>query len=240
MATIEQGLKVFTAIYKRIYRSLSQEYLKLFNLNKLHINEKIYFTINEPEGPSSQEVSKQDYSDELLVKPNADPNIVSSSQKLMKVQSYGSLLQLGTIQPLEYTKRFLEASEVENISALINKQPPPNPEAQKMQAEMQMKQQDAQQKAQVAQMTAAIDQKSKEMDMKIKAFEAQMKEREMQMQMMHDAKMNQMEMAHNLQSKTIELHLKEAEANQKLSHKEAEHEMKLKQAQEKPSAGTSK
>ena len=33
MATIEQGMKVFTAIYKRIYRSLAKEYKKFFDLN---------------------------------------------------------------------------------------------------------------------------------------------------------------------------------------------------------------
>lgn len=238
MATIEQGLKVFTAIYKRIYRSLGQEYIKLFNLNKLHVNEKVFFTINEPEGPTSQEVSKQDYSDELLVKPNADPNIVSSAQKLMKVQSYGSLLQLGTIQPLEYTKRFLEAVEAENITALINKEPPPNPEAQKMQAEMQMKQQDAQQKAQVEQMKAQIEQKSKEMDMKIRAFEAQMDERKAQMEMMHEAQSNQMSMANDAKARQLDMMLKSVEGQQKLSHKEAEHQQKLKQMKEKPSGNS--
>jgi len=111
MATIEQGLKVFTAIYKRIYRALGKEYEKLFRLNAIHLpDQKIYFTINEPEGPQGQSVEKQDYDlNNISVKPNADPNIVSSAQKLMKVQSYGALLQLGTINPKEYTKRFLDA-----------------------------------------------------------------------------------------------------------------------------------
>src|SRR3990167_6271461 len=131
MATIEQGLKVFTAIYKRIYRALGKEYQKLFRLNSLYIDDVVYFTINEPQGPNSQEVSKTDYANELAVKPNADPNILSSAQKLMKVQSYGALLQLGTINPLEYTKRYLEAVETENIAKLMEVQPQPDPEQQK-------------------------------------------------------------------------------------------------------------
>lgn len=241
MATIEQGLKVFTAIYKRVYRSLGQEYIKLFELNKKYVDGKVYFTINEPEGPQSQEVSGTDYSNDLLVKPNADPNIVSSAQKLMKVQSYGSLLQLGTIQPLEYTKRFLEAVEAENINSLLNTQPPPNPEAQKMQAELQMKQQDAQQKSQVEGMKAQLDKQSKEMDLKIKAFEAQMEERSKQMEMMHTAKLQQMELAHTVQTKAMELQMKEAEGRQKFQHKEAEHSQKMKQQeQSRAKAGPSK
>jgi chaperonin GroES len=34
MATVEQGMKVFTAVYKRIYRSLAEEFKKLYRLNK--------------------------------------------------------------------------------------------------------------------------------------------------------------------------------------------------------------
>lgn len=140
MATIEQGLKVFTAIHKRLYRALNNEYKKLYRLNSIHMEDKIYFTINEPAGPSSKEVYKEDYSMELSVKPNSDPNVVSQSQKLMKVQAYGPLLQLGSINTQEYTKRFLEACDEDNIEALMK----PNPQQQspeEQQAQMEMKQQ---------------------------------------------------------------------------------------------------
>jgi chaperonin GroES len=42
LAMIEQGLKVFTAIYKRIYRALKDEFRLLFDLNAKHIDEKAY------------------------------------------------------------------------------------------------------------------------------------------------------------------------------------------------------
>jgi chaperonin GroES len=182
MATIEQGLKVFTAIYKRIYRALGKEYEKLYRLNSLYMDDKVFFTINEPQGPQGQQVYKQDYSNDVSVKPNADPNVVSSAQKLMKVQAMGALLQLGTINPKVYTKRYLEAIDEENIAELVNYQPPPNPEQQKMQmeqqkiqadvqgkkADMMMKAQDAQQKQQLEAFKAQTEQKSKEMDARIK------------------------------------------------------------------------
>lgn len=210
MATIEQGLKVFTAIYKRIYRSLGKEYEKLFRLNAIHLpDEKVYFTINEPEGPQGQSVERTDYDlKNISVKPNADPNIVSSAQKLMKVQSYGSLLQLGTINPREYTKRFLEAVEAENQKALTSAdaqpgqppgqeqpyQAPPSPEQQKLQGEMQLMQAEGQQKAQQAQQQAQLeafkaqlDAKSKDLDMKIKLFEAQLEEAKAKQEMFHTA-----------------------------------------------------
>lgn len=197
MATIEQGLKVFTAIYKRLYRALGEEYAKLFKLNGIHLDEQVYFTINEPQGATTQEVGKQDYQAGISVKPNADPNIVSSAQKLMKIQAMGSLLQLGTINPLEYTKRYLEAIDEENIMPLINQQPPPDPEQQKMQAEMQMKQQDSQAKMQIQQAKAASDQKQADMDMRIKLIEAQLKEREAQMKLMHTQQEHQQKLQQN-------------------------------------------
>lgn len=42
LALIEQGLKVFTAIYKRIYRSLSREFQLLYDLNGKHLDVKEY------------------------------------------------------------------------------------------------------------------------------------------------------------------------------------------------------
>ena len=237
MATIEQGLKVFTAIYKRIYRALNKEYKKLYDLNVIHLpNDTMYFTLNEPEGPVNEQISQQDYNkDNISVRPNADPNIVSAAQKLMKVQSYGPLLQLRTINPQEYTKRFLEAVDAENIKALMTvPQQGPSPEQQKVQGEMQIKKQDAEQKAQQSQMEAMldaqqkqqeaqikafdamIDQKSKELDMRIRAAEAMLKEREAQIQILAKVQDHKLEM-----KKGVDEH------RQTMQHKEQEHRQDL-------------
>ena len=231
MATIEQGLKVFTAIHKRLYRALGKEYQKLFRLNSIHANEQTYFTINEPEGPTGQEVYKSDYSPEnISVKPNADPNVVSQSQKLMKVQSYGALLELGTINPQEYTKRFLEAVEAENIAKLMEVQPKPDPEQQKVQAEMMMKQQDMQMKQQLEQMKMAIKEREAQlkeqemqMELRFKAIEQQMKQREMQMDMMVKAATSEQDVAAN-----------DANHRQKLRQGEEMHQMKKQQQAKAP------
>lgn len=247
MATIEQGLKVFTAIYKRIYRALGKEYQKLFYLNALNLpDEKIYFTINEPEGPEGASVEKQDYSiDNISVKPKADPNIVSSAQKVTKVQTIGALLQLGTINPKEYTKRFLEASEIENIKPLMSDdsgqkpyQPSPPPEVQKAQMEMQASQQenqqkgqlaqaDAQQKAQLNQQKAQIDaakaqqdSQSKQLDMAIKAADAKMKETQALLDIMHTKVQGQ-----------VDLQMQAREHQLNLAHQQQSHEQELRHAE---------
>jgi DNA-binding phage protein len=45
MAVLEQGLKVFTSIHKRVYRSFKKELKKLFKLNALYMNDEEYFRI---------------------------------------------------------------------------------------------------------------------------------------------------------------------------------------------------
>ena len=243
MATIEQGLKVFTAIYKRIYRALGKEYQKLFRLNGLYIDDVVYFTINEPEGPQSQEVSKTDYQNKIAVKPNADPNVVSSAQKLMKVQSYGALLQLGTIKPLEYTKRYLEAVETENITALINTEPQPDPEQQKMQAEMMMEQQMHQMKMQLEQLKLQMKQQEMQMDIQFKQMELELKGKEAQMKMMSTAQQTQLDMQLTQQQHQQDSAIAQDEhqLNKKLVQEkgqlqQTQHEQKMQQTKEKAAA----
>jgi chaperonin GroES len=196
MATIEQGLKVFTAIYKRIYRALNQEYEKLFLLNKDNLDTTVYFTINEPQGPVGQQVEPQDYQSGIAVKPNADPNVVSSAQKLMKVQSYGPLLEMGTINMQEYTKRYLEAVEAENISALMQPNPPqPDPEEKKMQMEMQQSQQEHQMKMQVEQMKAQLTAQIEQLKLEFEKVKLQLKAKEAELKFQVTAQQAQLEAA---------------------------------------------
>jgi len=237
MATIEQGLKVFTAIYKRIYRSLGKEYDKLFRLNSIYADDKVFFTINEPQGQTPQEVYKVDYNkDNISVKPNADPNVVSSSQKLMKVESMGQLLSLGTINPQVYTKRYLEAIDAENISELMNYQAPPSPEQQKMQGEMQMKAQDAQTKQQIELLKASLDKQSQEMEMRFKAVELQMKEREMNMKLMHSAAQHSLDMKAAQETHQMDMTTSKQSHALKMDTAQESHDMKQQQMKEKAAA----
>lgn len=186
MASIDQALKVFTAIHKRIYRALAKEYYKLYKLNAIYVDQTVFFTLNSPQGNLPKEVYPQDYDmKNISVKPNADPNMVSSSQKMMKMQQMEPLLKLGTIQPLEFTKRYLEAMEEENIPQLLNTKSQPSPEQQKIQSEIQQSQQEFQQDSQmkklemqIEQMKAAMEQQSQRMELMFRQAELNLKERE--------------------------------------------------------------
>jgi chaperonin GroES len=137
LAMIEQGMKVYTAIYKRIYRALRTEYRLLFGLNAKHLPEQQYFTILD----SRQAVARDDYDIKSMdVCPVADPNIVTDAQRMGRGQVY---LEVGTnpaavqagVNPRECMQRFFEAVGAEDIEKLL----PPPPEKPPLQDELQMR-----------------------------------------------------------------------------------------------------
>lgn len=203
-ASIEQGMKVFTAIYKRTYRSLTKEFKKIFRLNSLYDEnfEKAQLILDEP-------ISRQDYDPKLYdVCPTADPTAVSSTQKLQKAEMLMQVVPLG-LNMDEVKKRLLEAQEQPNINALLNgpdgqpMQPPPDPKAAEMQTKMQMeqekhqmKQASEQLKIQMEQQRAMMEQKFMEME---KQMEMRLKEVEMQQEMKHSQMKHGMQMTQLLE-----------------------------------------
>jgi len=142
MATIEQGLKVFTAIYKRVHRSLAKEYKKLFHLNQLYLDPQVTFTIlgNSTQQQQQGQVQQSDYRQGTSVVPSSDPNVVTEAQRLAKAQGLAELMPLGALNPQEVTKRILEAQEQPNIEALMQMPPSgPPPEIALKQAELEQR-----------------------------------------------------------------------------------------------------
>jgi hypothetical protein len=95
------------------------------------------------------------------------------------------LMQLGTLDPMELTKRALDAQEQPNQEALI-KQPSPPPPDPKLQA-LQMKGQIDGQKAQMdmakGQQDMAIKEKSAQLDAQVKMMDLKFKEMSAMMDM---------------------------------------------------------
>lgn len=178
MATIEQGMKVFTAVYKRVYRSLAKEFQKIYVLNREYMNPEEYIDVlDEP-------VKQEDYKgSENDVIPNADPTAVSSQEKQAKVQALMQLLQLGTINPMAVTKLYLEAFEIPNAEQYINQPQPqgPSPEQQQAEAKMQLEQQKAQMQMQVASNKLEMERATKEQEFQM---QARAKQQELEMKQM--------------------------------------------------------
>ena len=124
MARIEQGMKVFTAIYKRIFRSLKKEYKKIFRLNALYLEQETYFTLLDEQ----EQVSPDDYDPSTLdVVPVADPNQVSDLQKMARAEFLRQFLGDPYINPVEARKRILEAGNFEDIDKLLAQEQAPDP-----------------------------------------------------------------------------------------------------------------
>jgi chaperonin GroES len=144
LAMIEQGLKVFTSIYKRVFRSLKLEYKKLYRLNRLYMDDTEYIRVLDDQ----MAVFQSDYAaNDLDIVPVADPTISSEAQRLARAQAMLNSLQYnptkgGKIGILRYyyeaigvpdVEQFLPPKEVEQ---LVNSQEPPNPDLIKIQNEI--------------------------------------------------------------------------------------------------------
>ena len=75
-AMIEQGQKIYNSIYKRVWRSMKQEFQKLYNLNKLYLPEEKYFK-------GEQFIQREDFNYPMQdVIPGANPNLTSDNMRL--------------------------------------------------------------------------------------------------------------------------------------------------------------
>jgi len=140
LAMIEQGLKVFTAIYKRIYRALKHEFKLLFKLNAAHIDEQEYYTFNDEQ----EVVQKSDYDlASMDVCPVADPKMVTDMQRSARAQVLMQIGQdpaLGPLQdPMEVLRRVYDAMGIEEPDKLIKKQQGPSPVDQLQMESLQAK-----------------------------------------------------------------------------------------------------
>lgn len=210
-ASIEQGMKVFTAIYKRTYRSLTKEYRKLFRLNSLYEENfmKAQQVLDEP-------ISPEDYDrNEYDVCPTADPTAVSTTQKALKAQGLVELLPLGTLNVMEVTKRVLEAQEQPNLMALMQQpQPQQDPKVVAMQQKAQM------------------DQQSNAAKMKMKQEEHQLDMKKKQFEMAMEQKQREMEMRMDQQERQMDFMLKQMEMRQDVEHGQMQHRLDMTQSME--------
>lgn len=138
--TMEQGMKVYSGIFKRVWRSMKEEFKKKHKLNAMFLETK------KPFGNVGAYVTQEDYrSDPDQVIPAADPNLVSDGQRLSQASAILTAShQVPGFDIPEAVKRWLRALKVDGIETLYpgaDKVPPlPNPKAQLEQLKLQGKQ----------------------------------------------------------------------------------------------------
>lgn len=140
IALIEQGMMVFTASYKRIFRALKREYKLIGGINAETVSAEAYNAFHDPQpDPDTGQVAyfdpAQDYaSADMDIAPVADPRSVTKMQEAAKAQFLMGLAEAGMVNPAEASNRMLQAMDIGDRESLT---PQPDPMQAKMQ-EMQM------------------------------------------------------------------------------------------------------
>lgn len=155
LALIEQGQKVFSAIYKRVHRSLKQEFKKLYRLNKLYLQPEDYYRFNDKQEP----IYLEDYQgDDTDVAPVSDPTLVSDAQELTRAEALMKFVGDPLINQIELRRKYLKALKEQDIDLLLVKeapQAPQDPQLLKIQADIE---------AQKVEVTAKTERMMAEMD----------------------------------------------------------------------------
>jgi hypothetical protein len=127
LALIEQSMKLFTAVHKRIFVAAREEFRML--------RELIHDFSPAPQYPyhlegQAQTAMKADFGDHVSFVPVADPNIISDIQRIALAQAVLELVDkhpqlYGPEQMVEAHKRFLQALKVPDWKKLVPKLPQP-------------------------------------------------------------------------------------------------------------------
>tara|TARA_R100001594_G_scaffold62019_1_gene96332 strand:- start:9 stop:2513 length:2505 start_codon:yes stop_codon:yes gene_type:complete len=125
VALLERGSRTMSAVHKRIYSSLKQEFKLLARVFKLYLPPEYPYDI-----VGGQRMIKQaDFDDRVDILPVADPNIFSQTQRISLAQTE---LQLATSNPQMHNlyqayRNMYEALGVKDIDTLLVKPQQPVP-----------------------------------------------------------------------------------------------------------------
>ena len=125
VALLERGSRTMSAIHKRIYAALKQEFKLMSRVFKLYLPQEYPYDV-----VGGQRMIKQtDFDDRVDILPVADPNIFSQTQRISLAQSE---LQLAQSNPqihnlYEAYRSMYEALGVKDIDKLLKKPQNPTP-----------------------------------------------------------------------------------------------------------------
>ena len=132
LTVMENGMKVFTAIYKRVRKALDREFKKLYNLNYTYFDRESYLNIIDSlVTPEEVPLIELDYNyEDCDIIPSADPEASSKAIERQKAEILVQLIPMGLPRGI-VLKRLMEAMDIPHIEEFqldqLN-QPPPDPE----------------------------------------------------------------------------------------------------------------
>ncbi len=125
VALLERGSRVMSAIHKRLYVGLKQEFKLLADIFKTYLPPIYPYDVVG----GSREVKVSDFDDKVDILPVADPNIFSQTQRISMAQTQ---LQLAQSNPQIHNlyqayRSMYEAIGVKNINAILPAPAQPTP-----------------------------------------------------------------------------------------------------------------
>ena len=125
VALLERGSRTMSAIHKRIYSALKNEFRIMARVFKLYLPQEYPYDVVG----GQRMIKQQDFDDRVDILPVADPNIFSQTQRISLAQTE---LQLATSNPQIHNmyniyRNMYEALGVKNIDQVLIRPMPPQP-----------------------------------------------------------------------------------------------------------------
>jgi hypothetical protein len=125
VALLERGSRTMSAIHKRIYASMKEEFRLLSNVFKLYLPPEYPYNVVG----GQKNIKQADFDDKVDIIPIADPNIFSQTQRISIAQTE---LQLAMSNPgihnmYEIYRNMYSALGVRDIDSILNKPDQPTP-----------------------------------------------------------------------------------------------------------------
>lgn len=145
---VQEGQRIFSAVFKRTYRAMKEEFRKIYKLNGIYLNEEqdFYSLIN---GGASVVFREDFYGDAKDIIPAADPNMITDEAKIQQAVLVKTAAESTPgYNKYNVEKRFLEAMKISDIEAIFpdpqgpNALPAPPPDTKVVIETMKIQQKD--------------------------------------------------------------------------------------------------
>ena len=125
VAMLERGSRVMSAVHKRLYASMKQEFTLMARVCKLYLPPVYPYDVIG----GQRQIKQTDFDDRIDILPVADPNIFSQAQRISLAQTQ---MQLAAANPqlhnqYEVFRNMYEALGVKDVDLLLKKPQPPTP-----------------------------------------------------------------------------------------------------------------
>lgn len=116
LASIEQGLQPFKAVFRRVHRGLKAEFKRLYYLNQKYLTQEEYTRVmDDPEA----DVEKDFNSADVDVLPISDPDFVTDIQSMIRAQVLEGYKDDPLVDAVEVRRRVFKAAGIKDADQLV-------------------------------------------------------------------------------------------------------------------------